>query len=137
MADHRPHEDADRPERTATEAAGRMLGSALASGRRAASVARETIRRSPRADRVYRTAVGVTGGTTVALGVVLMPLPGPGALIALGGLSMLGTEFETAKRINVRATRAVTATAAAVAERRTRKRERAAARDADPADPAA
>src|SRR5688500_12468476 len=74
--------------------AGRRVGAAI--GRTAAAAAhgtRNTIRRNPTADKVYRTSVGVVGGGTVALGVVLMPLPGPGALIALGGLGILATEF--------------------------------------------
>jgi len=29
-----------------------------------------------------------------------VPLPGPGTLIALGGLALLGTESERAKRLN-------------------------------------
>lgn len=68
--------------------------------RAAAKAARESIRRNPRVDRAYRTGVKVVGGTTVGLGVVLMPLPGPGTLIALGGLAILGTESERAKRLN-------------------------------------
>ncbi len=66
--------------------------------RRGARAAREAIRRNPKADKAYRTTVGVIGTGTTALGVVLMPLPGPGALIALGGLSILATEFESAGR---------------------------------------
>ena len=68
--------------------------------RSAAKAAREAIRRNPRVDRAYRTGVKVVGGTTVGLGVVLMPLPGPGTLIALGGLAILGTESERARRLN-------------------------------------
>ncbi|TPW77587.1 PGPGW domain-containing protein [Schumannella soli] len=108
---------ASRPRSTAQRAGaalGRAAGSALIGSRAA-------IRRNPRADRVYRTGVGVVGGATVALGVALIPLPGPGALIALGGLGILGSEFEGAKKVNARATRAVgraTATAKRVAERR-------------------
>ena len=65
-----------------------------------AQSAREAIRRNPSLDQAYRTGVKVVGGTTVGLGVVLMPLPGPGTLIALGGLAILGTENERAKRLN-------------------------------------
>lgn len=128
MTEPAPDDDGTATPHPATAAAGRMLGGALASGRRGASVARAAIRKSPRADRAYRTAVGVTGGTTVALGVILMPLPGPGTLIALGGLSMLGTEFETARKVNARAIRVARAAAGKVAERRAR---RAAERAAD------
>jgi uncharacterized protein (TIGR02611 family) len=79
---------------------GRALG--RAAGRtagRAAHGAREGIRKNPTANSVYRTGVGVVGGGTVALGVVMMPLPGPGALVALGGLGILSTEFEGAKKV--------------------------------------
>lgn len=85
------------------------------------SAVREAIRRNPKADRVYRTAVGVTGGATVALGVALIPLPGPGSLIALGGLAILGSEFEGAKKVSDRAKAAAKAGAAKVKERRARK----------------
>ena len=64
---------------------------------------RALIRKNPTVDRVYRTGVGVVGGGTVALGVVMIPLPGPGALIAVGGLALLGTEFEGAKRVSTKA----------------------------------
>ncbi|AYF99452.1 hypothetical protein D7I47_05190 [Protaetiibacter intestinalis] len=98
-----------------------MVGAAFSSGKRAAGRAREAIRGNPSADRAYRTAVGVTGGATVALGVVLMPLPGPGTLIALGGLAMLGSEFEGARKVSTKATAAAKTAAAKVAERRARR----------------
>ena len=40
--------------------------------------------------------MGVAGGLTVVTGIILMPLPGPGTLIALGGLTWLGREFPAA-----------------------------------------
>jgi len=46
--------------------------------------------------------VGATGVTTVAVGVVLLPLPGPGTLIILGGLSILGSEFPRARKLSER-----------------------------------
>ena len=73
----------------------------------AASSVRGAIRKNPTANKVYRTGIGVAGGATVALGVALMPLPGPGSLIALGGLGILSTEFKGAKK-----TRDVAVTAA-------------------------
>lgn len=109
---------------SAASAAGRMVGAAFASSKRAAGRAREGIRSRPAADRAYRTAVGVTGGATVALGVVLMPLPGPGTLVALGGLAVLGSEFEGARKVNEKATQAAKAAAAKLAERRARKATR-------------
>jgi uncharacterized protein (TIGR02611 family) len=110
----------EAPDATPAERAGRVVGSALGSARAGARAARRAIRRNPRADRVYRTAVGVTGGATVALGVVLIPLPGPGALVSLGGLAMLGTEFEGAKKVSTKATAIAKKAAARVAEARQR-----------------
>lgn len=81
-------------------AIGRAAGSAFIGGRAA-------IRKNATANKVYRAGVGVVGGTTVALGVALIPLPGPGALVALGGLGLLGTEFEKAQVVNEKATRVV------------------------------
>jgi hypothetical protein len=48
---------------------------------------------------VRKLTVGVTGTITLATGVVLMPLPGPGTLIALAGLSILSREFPAAQRM--------------------------------------
>ena len=95
--------------------------------RSAARSAREAIRRNPTLDQAYRTGVKVVGGTTVGLGVVLMPLPGPGALIALGGLAILGTESERAKRLN---RQGVELTKRAAAAARSAREKRAARKDA-------
>ena len=46
-----------------------------------------------------KAKVGAAGAATVALGVVLLPLPGPGTLVILGGLTMLGKEFPAARRL--------------------------------------
>ena len=101
--------------------------------RSTASAAREAIRRRPGLDRVYRTGVKVVGGTTVGLGVVLMPLPGPGSLIALGGLAILGTESEKAKKLNQQGVAlAKRAAAAAKARRQARAAARAQTHTAAP-----
>lgn len=55
---------------------------------------KSTVRRTARKARV-----GAAGAATVALGVVLLPLPGPGTLVILGGLTVLGREFPFARRI--------------------------------------
>ena len=114
--------DTPTPDVTPAERAGRVVGSALGTARAGARAARRAIRKSPKADRAYRTGVGVVGGATVALGVVMIPLPGPGALVSLGGLAMLGTEFEGAKKVSDTATGVVKKAAAKVAERRAQKR---------------
>lgn len=89
--------------------------------------ARELIRRNDRVNRVYRTGVGVVGGGVTALGVVLIPLPGPGALVALGGLAILGTEFEGAKKVSVKGNAAVKKATAKVREARANQAARKAA----------
>lgn len=53
-----------------------------------------------------RASVAVIGGSTVALGIVLLPLPGPGTLVILGGLTILGREFPRAARAALRARQA-------------------------------
>jgi uncharacterized protein (TIGR02611 family) len=47
---------------------------------------------------VKRYLVGAAGFLVVAVGVVLMPLPGPGVLIVLAGVLILATQFEWAER---------------------------------------
>lgn len=125
------------PSTPTTPSTGKRVGAAI--GRAAAAAAhgtRDTIRRNPTANRVYRTGVGVVGGGTVALGVVLMPLPGPGALIALGGLGILSTEFEGAKKASTKAN--AVAKKAVVAAKDARARRKAAAASSSPTpDPAA
>ncbi|MCS5722537.1 PGPGW domain-containing protein [Herbiconiux sp. CPCC 203407] len=104
---------------------GRALG--RAAGRtagKAAHGAREGIRKNPTANSAYRTGVGVVGGGTVALGVVLMPLPGPGALIALGGLGILSTEFDGAKKVRRSAEGAAKKAYGVAKEARARHRNR-------------
>ena len=53
----------------------------------------------PRMDVAYRTAVGIIGGGLAILGLLLVPLPGPGWLVVFLGLAVLGTEFHWAQRI--------------------------------------
>jgi len=45
-----------------------------------------------------RASVAVAGGATVVLGLALIPLPGPGTLVVLGGLAVLRKEFPVAGR---------------------------------------
>jgi uncharacterized protein (TIGR02611 family) len=43
--------------------------------------------------------VTVLGVAVIAIGIVLLPLPGPGWLIIFAGLGLLATEFEWAARL--------------------------------------
>jgi len=47
----------------------------------------------------YRIVVGVVGALIVAVGIVAIPLPGPGWLIVIAGLFVLATEFVWAERL--------------------------------------
>jgi uncharacterized protein (TIGR02611 family) len=46
-----------------------------------------------------RFVVAVVGFTVIAIGIVLLPLPGPGWAIIFGGLAILATEFIWARRL--------------------------------------
>ena len=61
--------------------------------------ARAWVARYPRLEHAYRVAVGILGGTLSVIGLLLVPLPGPGWLVVFLGLAVLGTEFAWAKRI--------------------------------------
>lgn len=50
-----------------------------------------------------RVVTGVAGGVIVIVGIVLMPLPGPGMLVVLAGLALLATRFEWAQDLLERA----------------------------------
>jgi uncharacterized protein (TIGR02611 family) len=47
---------------------------------------------------IRRAGVAVAGGATVLVGIALIPLPGPGTLVVLGGLTVLRKEFPAAGR---------------------------------------
>jgi uncharacterized protein (TIGR02611 family) len=50
-------------------------------------------------DHAYRVCVGIVGGLIVAVGLVTIPLPGPGWLTVIAGLFVLATEFLLAERL--------------------------------------
>ena len=47
----------------------------------------------------WRVGVSVLGAAVIVIGIVLLPLPGPGWLIIFAGLGLLATEFEWASRL--------------------------------------
>lgn len=57
------------------------------------------LRRTRTTHLVYRIVVGVVGGLVIALGIVLLPLPGPGWLVIFAGLAILASEFTWAERL--------------------------------------
>ena len=60
---------------------------------------RAVLRRNRVLDLTYRIVVGVVGAAIIVVGIILLPLPGPGWLIIFTGLFVLGTEFEWAERL--------------------------------------
>jgi uncharacterized protein (TIGR02611 family) len=50
-------------------------------------------------DHTYRGGVAAVGGAVVAVGIVTIPLPGPGWLTVIAGLFVLATEFTWAERV--------------------------------------
>jgi uncharacterized protein (TIGR02611 family) len=57
------------------------------------------IRSNPTGRIALKVGVGVLGAVIVAIGFVLIPLPGPGWLIVFAGLAVWGVEFHWAKRL--------------------------------------
>lgn len=60
---------------------------------------RRRIARTRTTEVPYRVGVAVVGGAVLALGIVIIPYPGPGWLTVFAGLAILGTEFAWAKRL--------------------------------------
>lgn len=50
-------------------------------------------------NHAYRVAVGIVGGLIVAVGLLTIPLPGPGWLTVIAGLVVLASEFMWAERL--------------------------------------
>lgn len=57
------------------------------------------IRAHPTGSVAFRTAIAVLGGLVVILGLVLVPLPGPGWLIVFFGVSIWAVEFVWARHL--------------------------------------
>lgn len=91
---------------------------------RSAAWLRAAIKRRRWLDALYRVAVTAVGALVMVIGLILVPLPGPGWLIVFFGLAILGTEFHWARRLLGWARMAV----ARVAERWRGWRSRRAAR---------
>jgi uncharacterized protein (TIGR02611 family) len=60
---------------------------------------RARVRRNPRANMLWRLAIGVLGGLVLVTGIIAIPYPGPGWLIVFTGLGILATEFTWAGRV--------------------------------------
>lgn len=61
---------------------------------------RARLRAQPRRYRLYRAAVASVGLFIVVVGLILVPLPGPGWLIVFVGVGVWASEFHWAKRLH-------------------------------------
>ncbi|WP_243399214.1 TIGR02611 family protein [Cryobacterium zongtaii] len=86
--------DAITTHRPATPASGTWLRFRAMLGR-----SRTWIHARPRLRAPYRLLVALAGLTVMAVGLILVPLPGPGWLIVFVGVAVLGTEFPAAHRV--------------------------------------
>ncbi|MEJ3750090.1 TIGR02611 family protein [Actinomycetes bacterium KLBMP 9797] len=59
----------------------------------------EIIRANPTGRIALKVFIAVAGLLVVALGVLLIPLPGPGWLIVIGGLAIWAVEFSWARKL--------------------------------------
>ena len=57
------------------------------------------VRSLPGGRLIWRIAVTVVGVAVLAIGIVLLPLPGPGWLILFAGLGILASEYAWARRL--------------------------------------
>lgn len=57
------------------------------------------IRANPTTHLIYRIFIGILGFAIIALGVVLLPLPGPGWVIIFVGLGVWASEFVWAAKL--------------------------------------
>lgn len=60
---------------------------------------RAWLRRRPAFNAGYRMLIGVLGLAIIVLGIIALPLPGPGWAIIFTGLGLWATEFAWAKRL--------------------------------------
>jgi uncharacterized protein (TIGR02611 family) len=60
---------------------------------------RARLRSNPVTRYLYRVLVALAGATVIIVGVVLLPLPGPGWVIIFAGLGIWASEFRWAARL--------------------------------------
>ena len=69
---------------------------------------RARARSTPLGKLLWRIGVTILGTVIIVVGIVLLPLPGPGWVIIFGGLGVLATEYPWAARLLASVRRAVT-----------------------------
>jgi uncharacterized protein (TIGR02611 family) len=61
--------------------------------------ARDRVRRVPGGAMIWTLLIGTVGGVIVVVGLLLIPLPGPGWALVFVGLAVWATEFRWAQRL--------------------------------------
>jgi uncharacterized protein (TIGR02611 family) len=61
------------------------------------------VRALPGGRLAWRIGVTLLGAVVIGVGILLLPLPGPGWLIIFAGLGLLATEYDWAARLLTRA----------------------------------
>ena len=59
----------------------------------------DKVRATPTGRLALKIGIGVLGGLVIALGIILIPFPGPGWAIVILGLAILALEFTWAKKL--------------------------------------
>jgi uncharacterized protein (TIGR02611 family) len=86
------------PEETAT--AGVLLAEpGRAQRRQRVRTALDLIRSNPTGRIALKIFIAIAGALVVSVGVALIPLPGPGWLVVIGGLAIWAVEFHWARRL--------------------------------------
>ncbi|MFG2906579.1 TIGR02611 family protein [Kitasatospora sp. NPDC048286] len=78
---------------TGTGEAAEAVDAAVDGGRAVGSRAPAFVRRSPTLHRIWQVAIFLAGLAVVVLGLVMLPLPGPGWLVIFLGMGIWATEF--------------------------------------------
>ncbi|MFD0406301.1 TIGR02611 family protein [Kitasatospora sp. NPDC127116] len=78
---------------TGTGEAAVAVDAAVEGGRAVGSRAPAFVRRSPALHRVWQVAIFLAGLAVVVLGLIMLPLPGPGWLVIFLGMGIWATEF--------------------------------------------
>lgn len=71
----------------------------LADTGRAIGRFRAGVRRTTVGRWAWRVLITIAGVAVIAVGVVLLPLPGPGWVVIFAGLGLLATEYDWARRL--------------------------------------
>ncbi|MFJ1705190.1 TIGR02611 family protein [Kitasatospora sp. NPDC088346] len=88
-----------RSDKEELESAGGAAAGAGPAGRPTGSRAPLFIRRSPALHTSWRVIVFLAGLAVVGLGIVMLPMPGPGWVVIFLGMSIWATEFAWAQRV--------------------------------------